>query len=162
MEIVMSLFHVSWGWIFKALRFFSQIDVCLWILIFISSHKIYKFSLFCVGATIILRPEFCYCEMRAKSEQKRALQTLLAPSLLFCTHSGEFILLVWYKLDKWLWLIFAEEGQDTCFSLGLPQVVQILKLQLVSSLFNKRKFHENIEKLASLICENSSRRQREK
>ena len=90
---------------------------------------------------------------------------LFKPCLLlsYCSvHTGEFILLVWYKLDKQLQLIFAEEGQDTCFSLGLPQVVQILKLQLVSSLFNKGKFHENIEKLASLICENSSCRQREK
>ena len=158
----MSLFHISWGWIFKALRFFFQIDVCVWNIIFISSHKIHKFPLFCVGATITLRPEFCYYEMQAKSDRKSPLQTLLAPFLLFCAHSGEFILPVWYKLDKWLQLIFAEEGQDTCFSLGLPQVVQILKLQLVSSLFNKGKFHENIEKLASLICENSSRRQREK
>lgn len=131
----------------------------------------YNFHIFPQNAYILPLLCWCYyhietrvlfCEMQAKSDRKRTLQTLLAAFLLVCAHSGEFILLVWYKLDKWLQLIFAEEGQDTCFSLGLPQVVPILKLQLVSSLFNKGKFHQNVEKLAFLICENSSRRQREK
>lgn len=59
-------------------------------------------------------------------------------------------------------VLCAEESQDPRFSVGLLWVGQVEKLLLVSSLFNKEKFHENAKKLASLFFESPSCRQREK
>lgn len=63
------------------------------------------FSFSGLNATFTLRLEF-YCEKQTESDRNRPLETLLPPFLLFCVHSGEFILLVWYKLYKRLKLFF--------------------------------------------------------
>ena len=87
-EIVVAVFHLPCGWIFKALRFSFQIGICLWILIFIIfPQNKHFFSFSGLDSTFVLRPE-CSHEKQTESESNRPLEALLPPFLLFWADPG--------------------------------------------------------------------------